>query len=306
MWKLIIILNVITSLLLMEALANQAIFKVAKGNPCPTGKKKMEGKFSRTMPMTPITDSPLIITASIAEFIKSTTAKDILTINETMATTTTSSSSSSSTTTTTTNAPVTEPPVAATTVNPLELAANTTTTTASLTSPLASVNTTEPFDPYCTPSLCEFYNGTHFQVLPHIACHNPGNFAPTCGFRPHLLHMSNRRRNLILALHNLARSKVASGRLPGYNTASHMPLLKWDPELERLATLHVKRCHFSHDQCRNTLRFAYSGQNIGYYWIEREFITHSRRMKNFIVNWFKEYVDANQTYVDSYQVHPEG
>ncbi|XP_061397245.1 allergen Tab y 5.0101-like [Musca vetustissima] len=170
----------------------------------------------------------------------------------------------------------------------------------------SSPNVTLTSDLYCNPSLCESYNGTHTQVLPHVACHNPGHFAATCGAQPHLLHMSERRRNLILALHNLARSRIASGQVAGYKPASHMPQIKWDTELEHLATLHVQRCSFTHDLCRNTPRFPYSGQNIGYYWIRREIKSHSRRMKNFIVNWFKEHIDANQSFIDAYHLHPEG
>ncbi|XP_075156515.1 venom allergen-1-like [Haematobia irritans] len=303
MWKIIITLNIV-SLLLIQTLATPQNLRVMKGKPRSVNKNETLANVRRSMPIKPITDSPLIITSSIDEFIQSSSKKKSLSKKNFTTTSTTTTTSSSTTTTTTTPATTTTTTRRPTTVSPLEL--QNTTSTTSLTSPTAVSSSESPYDPYCIPSLCQFYNGTDIQVLPHIACHNPGNFAPTCGFRPHLLHMNNRRRNLILALHNLARSKVASGNLPGYLGASHMPLLRWDSELERLATLHVKRCHFSHDQCRNTLRFAYSGQNIGYYWIERDITSYSRRMKNFIVSWFKEYLDANQTFVDAFQMHPEG
>uniref|UniRef100_A0A1A9X011 Venom allergen-1 n=1 Tax=Glossina brevipalpis TaxID=37001 RepID=A0A1A9X011_9MUSC len=161
-------------------------------------------------------------------------------------------------------------------------------------------------DPYCQPSLCELFNGSHTQQLPHIACQNHGNFGTACGTKPHLLYMNERRRNLILDLHNLARSRIATGQVTGYKSASHMPQLKWENELAYLAVLHAKRCKFVHDQCHNTQRFRYSGQNIAYYWIRREIKSHSGRMKNFIANWFGEHVNANQSYIDSYQPHSEG
>jgi len=85
-----------------------------------------------------------------------------------------------------------------------------------------------------------------------------------------------------------------------------MPLLRWDNELEQMAALHAKRCQFAHDKCRNTPRFKFSGQNIGYFWIGREFKSHSRRMKSFVINWFREYQDANQSFIDSYRPHPQG
>ncbi|XP_073828567.1 venom allergen-1 [Musca autumnalis] len=196
------------------------------------------------------------------------------------------------------------------TLNTTSSTSASTTTTESPTSSTSSSSsrnvTATSADPYCQPSLCELYNGSHTQVLPHVACHNTGHFATNCGSQPHLLHMSERRRNLILALHNLARSRIASGQVAGYKPASHMPQIKWDTELEHLATLHVQRCSFSHDLCRNTPRFPYSGQNIGYYWIRREIKSHSRRMKNFIVNWFKEHIDADQSFIDAYHLHPKG
>ncbi|XP_036320292.1 scoloptoxin SSD976-like [Rhagoletis pomonella] len=159
---------------------------------------------------------------------------------------------------------------------------------------------------YCTPSLCELYNGSHVFQVPHIGCDSDGGFGPSCGAKPHLLYMSQRRRQFILDMHNLARERIASGQLEGYRPAAHMPMLKWDDELEYLATLHVKRCQFEHDQCRNTPHYQFSGQNIGFFWIGREFKSHAKRIKSFILNWFREYREANQTFIDSYAPHPEG
>ncbi|XP_050329155.1 antigen 5 like allergen Cul n 1 [Bactrocera neohumeralis] len=159
---------------------------------------------------------------------------------------------------------------------------------------------------YCTPSLCELYNGSHVLQVPHIGCNNDGAFAPACGAEPHLLYMSQRRRQFILDMHNLARERIASGQLEGYRAAAHMPMLKWDDELEYMASLHVKRCQFAHDQCRNTPRYQFSGQNIGYFWIGREFKSHAKRFKSFILDWFREYRLANQSFIDQYRPHPEG
>lgn len=197
-----------------------------------------------------------------------------------------------------------------TTINTTTITPSTATSTSTSSSTNLSPPTTEDIssisnNPYCSPSLCEFYNGTHTNIKPHIACKNSGNFSPACGTQPHLLKMSERRRNLILDLHNLARSRIASGQVNGYKSASRMPQLKWDNELEYLATLHVKRCRFEHDLCHNTQRYPYSGQNIGYFWKGANITSHSKRMKNFIVNWYKEHLDANQTFIDSFHLHPE-
>ncbi|KAH8271863.1 hypothetical protein KR044_008411 [Drosophila immigrans] len=159
---------------------------------------------------------------------------------------------------------------------------------------------------YCEPSLCEFYNGSHVLQETNTACGNNGSFGEDCGASPKLLYMTTRRRQLLLDMHNLVRDKVAEGGVEGYAPASQMPMLKWDKELEHMAELHAKRCRFAHDKCRNTPRFKFSGQNIGYFWIGRDFKSHSRRMKTFVLDWFKEYKDANQSYIDSYHSHPEG
>ncbi|XP_037814053.1 venom allergen 3 homolog [Lucilia sericata] len=220
----------------------------------------------------------------------------------------TSSMTTSSTTegiinhTNSTSKPATE----ATTTSTTTSATTSATATPTPSPPLLSTeDTSSSSNQYCSPSLCEFYNGTHTNIKPHIACKNNGNFGPACGSQPHLLKMSERRRNLILDLHNLARSRIASGQVDGYKTASHMPQLKWDNELEYLATLHVKRCRFEHDLCHNSPRYPYSGQNIGYFWKGANITSHSKRMKNFIVNWYKEHKDANQTFIDSFHLHPE-
>ncbi|EDV92479.1 antigen 5 like allergen Cul n 1 [Drosophila grimshawi] len=181
--------------------------------------------------------------------------------------------------------------------------------------PLVSATTTlapstpqapSPPTDYCAPALCEIFNGSHLLQLPHTACGNNGSFGASCGPQPKLLYMSDRRRQLLLDMHNLVRSKIAAGEVPGYEAALHMPFLRWDEELAQMAALHAKRCQFAHDQCRNTQRFQISGQNIGYFWIGREFKSHSRRMKSFVLHWFREYKDANQSYIDSFQRHPEG
>ncbi|XP_011181980.2 antigen 5 like allergen Cul n 1 [Zeugodacus cucurbitae] len=186
-----------------------------------------------------------------------------------------------------------------------------TTSAGSTNIPNAPTPTTVPPDDlstdiYCTPSLCELYNGSHVLQVPHIGCHNDGSFAPACGAQPHLLYMGQRRRQFILDMHNLARERIASGQLEGYRAAAHMPMLKWDDELEYIASLHVKRCQFAHDQCRNTPRYQFSGQNIGYFWIGREFKSHAKRIKSFILDWFREFRIANQSYIDQYRPHPEG
>lgn len=159
---------------------------------------------------------------------------------------------------------------------------------------------------YCASSLCNIFNGSHVLQLPNIACENNGTFGEICGPLPKLLYMSARRRQFLLDMHNLVRNRIAGGNLSGYESASNMPVLRWDAELEAMAVLHAKRCQLVHDDCRNTPRFKISGQNIGYLWIGRKFKSHSRRIKSFVINWFREHNDANQSFIDSYHRHPSG
>lgn len=170
----------------------------------------------------------------------------------------------------------------------------------------AATTNDETTSDYCAPALCEIFNGTHVLQMKNTACGNNGSFGASCGPNPKLLYMSDRRRQLLLDMHNLVRNKVASGEVPGYKSATQMPLVKWDAELEHMAALHAKRCQFAHDECRNTPKYPLSGQNIGYFWIGREFKSHSRRMKSFVINWFREYRDANQSHIDSFHQHFEG
>lgn len=114
------------------------------------------------------------------------------------------------------------------------------------------------------------------------------------------MQMTDRRKNLILDLHNTARNRVAKGSLKGYKSAQSMNMLKWDSELEYLAGLNVATCRFAHDSCRNTQRFAFSGQNIGTIWQSNNFQSYSRRIKYVVGDWFQEYKDADQSFVDHY------
>lgn len=157
----------------------------------------------------------------------------------------------------------------------------------------------ENSSPYCDPELCKVFNGQGFDQTSHIACGNNGSFAGHCR-SPELMPMTDRRKSLILDLHNTVRNRVARGSLKGYKPAESMNMLKWDSELEYLASLNVATCRFAHDQCRNTNRFPFSGQNIGTIWQSNNFQSYSRRIKYVVGDWFKEYKDCDQSFIDKY------
>ncbi|XP_055911139.1 antigen 5 like allergen Cul n 1-like [Eupeodes corollae] len=169
----------------------------------------------------------------------------------------------------------------------------------------ASISQNNTDELYCKPHLCRSYNGTGYVVRGHIGCHNNGSLSLACG-NAQMVDMNQRRINLILDLHNAARNRIAIGMLPGYKPASAMHVVKWDKELEYLASLNVRTCRFEHDSCRNTDRFSFSGQNIGYLWQTIPIRAISRRIKLIVGKWFFEYPDAGQEFIEAYTSHPEG
>ncbi|XP_073811673.1 antigen 5 like allergen Cul n 1-like [Musca autumnalis] len=107
---------------------------------------------------------------------------------------------------------------------------------------------------WCDPILCPTGGK-------HIACNNDGTLHKRCGHDAKIIDLRP-YRDLILHGHNSRRNFVALGLLPGYYPASRMATLQWDEELQYLADLNVRTCIVEHDDCRNTYRFRYSGQNL--------------------------------------------
>ncbi|XP_055390108.1 antigen 5 like allergen Cul n 1-like [Condylostylus longicornis] len=159
---------------------------------------------------------------------------------------------------------------------------------------------------YCKPDLCKIWNGTDYNYLKHIGCNNDGEFGSDCPTDATMVDMNQRRINLILDLHNIARNKIAMGEVPGFEPAENMPVLKWDNELQFLAGLNAKRCRFEHDMCRNTDKFEISGQNVGISWQKPAFHSNSKRIKLIVGLWFNEHKDANQSFIDAYEDRTDG
>lgn len=95
---------------------------------------------------------------------------------------------------------------------------------------------------------------------------------------------------------------MALGKLPGYPKAVRIPILRWDDELAYLAELNVRQCQMNHDQCRDTDKFRYAGQNLAYMGGGTE--TNAERIKHRIRAWFDEYKDADASYIDRYRDTP--
>ncbi|XP_054730468.1 antigen 5 like allergen Cul n 1-like [Anastrepha obliqua] len=106
---------------------------------------------------------------------------------------------------------------------------------------------------YCDPSLCH-------DGQAHIGCNHDGNFASSCQ-NPAMITLTQENKNFIVNAHNTKRDLVAGGHTQ-LEMACRMATMQWDDELAYLAALNVRRCEITHDACRNTKAFKYSGQNL--------------------------------------------
>ncbi|TMW41344.1 hypothetical protein DOY81_013578, partial [Sarcophaga bullata] len=125
----------------------------------------------------------------------------------------------------------------------------------------------EIFTDYCNPELCKYTPNDH-----HTGCmdgkRHDGKFqVPPC--KPDvntILNLTDEMKAEILEIHNYQRNYVACGGLKksvNLLPACRMGVVKWDKELEATAYLHVTYCTMAHDKCRNTLKYPFTGQNLG-------------------------------------------
>ncbi|XP_067635721.1 uncharacterized protein [Eurosta solidaginis] len=153
---------------------------------------------------------------------------------------------------------------------------------------------------YCDPKLCANSRGKK-----HIACDNDGSLGSDCPDNARLIDMKP-IIPMILQIHNKGRNLLAGGEFTGYPNASRMATMLWEDELAQMAALNVKQCISKLDDCRNTHRFKYSGQNIYQviYDGNVEALTNEDIIKNCITKWFAEYkwgtVDAFRKFPKHY------
>ncbi|XP_049283913.1 antigen 5 like allergen Cul n 1-like [Anopheles funestus] len=146
---------------------------------------------------------------------------------------------------------------------------------------------------YCDPTLCK-------NNLVHVGCGKSDNYGPYCPVDRQLVPITEEVKTFILDLHNVFRATTARGEVNNYASASRMPTLIWDEELQKLAEYNVKTCIYGHDYCRNTKLFPLVGQNIAansFYGME---VTPLDTMTELLHSWYGENENANQDYIDSY------
>ena len=85
-----------------------------------------------------------------------------------------------------------------------------------------------------------------------------------------------------------------------------MATMGWSPELAKLAEFNVKQCRMQHDQCRNTKKFKYAGQNLATMSWKGMQKTVSSVVNSQIQSWFDEYMDCTMAYINKYPTNTNG
>ncbi|XP_041762912.1 antigen 5 like allergen Cul n 1-like [Anopheles merus] len=154
----------------------------------------------------------------------------------------------------------------------------------------AALKTTVAQD-YCKPDLCDPGND-------HIGCNNPGGFTSNCPSGAKVIKMTDELKKIILDEHNKYRSTVATGGLKWLPKAKQMTTMTWDDELAKLAKLNANRCVQKHDDCHNTAKHRYSGQNLNHIMTTAPSIDNIPQViKDLISSWWDERLDVNSRMV---------
>lgn len=148
---------------------------------------------------------------------------------------------------------------------------------------------------YCQAGYCD-------NRLQHVTC-SGYKFGAACN-RPILLKMTPKYVNLILNFHNSKRNALACGSMRRFGSASSMQKMRWSDELAYLAEYNAKSCDFAHDECHNTAKFRYTGQNIAMKWFHGMNLTATRAVKDMIRKWYLEHKMAKQRDLDNYVFGP--
>uniref|UniRef100_A0A1I8PS81 Venom allergen-1 n=1 Tax=Stomoxys calcitrans TaxID=35570 RepID=A0A1I8PS81_STOCA len=147
---------------------------------------------------------------------------------------------------------------------------------------------------YCSSTICP--KGTT-----HIACRHNGKFASTCPKDAAMVSLTAAMQNIIVNRHNAKRNLVAGGTVANHKAACRMATMKWNQELANIAALNVRQCKMSHDSCRNTDAFKYSGQNLA--WMSYSGTVNTNSMlENLVDLWYSEVKNSKMSNINSFPV----
>lgn len=65
--------------------------------------------------------------------------------------------------------------------------------------------------------------------------------------------------------------------------------------------MHAKNCDINHDECRNTKKFKYVGQNIAHYSSHKIFLSPEDMIKASVIGWYKEKLNATPEDLEQYK-----
>ncbi|XP_016996013.3 venom allergen-1-like [Drosophila takahashii] len=116
--------------------------------------------------------------------------------------------------------------------------------------------TPKPQSPYCQPKLCP-------KGRQHVACENYySSLHRTCTAKEITFVNLTILADSIVRHHNERRYLLASGKDSALPRAARMVAMQWDEDLAAVAGFNVRMCQAKHDDCRNTVKYPRSGQNI--------------------------------------------
>lgn len=141
---------------------------------------------------------------------------------------------------------------------------------------------------YCDPALC------NNRANIHIGC--PGVAVNNCPSDVKVMNMDEHKDWLVRKLNGF-RHVLAGGEYAHLPPATRMAEVKWDDELSYLATINARQCRFGHDQCRNTVEYPYSGQNL---YASSGIRNGTENLERAFNLWWNEYTVTTASDIASY------
>ncbi|XP_065368979.1 tabinhibitin 2-like [Calliphora vicina] len=133
--------------------------------------------------------------------------------------------------------------------------------------------------------------------------HNGKFQYPPCPDNAEIIPLTESDKQDILDFHNEQRNFVACGGLYkeyGIKPGCRHGVITWDKELEKTAFLHTSYCTFAHDKCRNTLKYPFSGQNLGILTYVGKHLNATAYGNVISYLWYIEYRLTVMAMIDSY------
>lgn len=150
---------------------------------------------------------------------------------------------------------------------------------------------------YCTTKLCS-------AGVTHTGCGDTGAMSAACPSGTTVVPMTDQVKNVIVTAHNTYRNFIAGGGHAAHSAACRMPTMQWDSELAKLAEANARRCA-THDACRKTDAYKYSGQNMAF-WTYSGVHDFVAQAKGSVDMWYSEVSDSKQAYINAYPANYSG